>query len=325
MEISKKFIIDLYSKMLLSRRFEEKVIELYRAGLRGAYHLSIGQEAVAAGVCTALNADDYILSTHRGLGHFIAKGGNLKALMAEFMEKETGCNKGKGGSMHMVDPGVGMLGANGIVGSSIPIACGAALSAKLRGSRQVAVSFFGDGAANNGPCHESMNLAGVWKLPVVFVCENNLYQARVPSSRCASIQDLYLRAAGYGFPGYKVDGMDVIAVYERTREAVNRARNGGGPTLLECKTYYFRGHSEAESNPGLAYRSAEELESWEGKCPLQRARTALLQKGWGTEAELKEIDDRCRQTVEEAVSFAVSSPKAPAEWALLDVYYSEVG
>jgi pyruvate dehydrogenase E1 component alpha subunit len=280
---------------------------------------------MAAGVCAALNRDDYILSNHRGLGHFIAKGGNINTLMAEFMEKMTGCNKGKGGSMHMVDPSVGMLGANGIVGASIPIACGAALSAKLRGSRQVAVSFLGDGAANNGLCHESMNLAAVWKLPLVFVCENNLYQARVPSSRCSSIQDLYLRAAGYGFPGYKVDGMDVIAVYEAAQEAAERARQGGGPTLLEGKTYYFRGHNEVDPNRGLTYRSAQELESWEEKCPLRRARTVLLQKGWGTEAELKEIDDRCRQAVEEAVSFAVNSPKAPAEWAWLDVVHREGG
>ena len=214
MEISKEISIGMYSKMLLMRRFEEKLSELYRAGMKGSYHLTWGQEAVAAGVCTALNRDDYIFSTHRAKGHYIAKGGDIKAMMAEFMEKQTGCNRGKGGPMHIIDPSVGMLGANGIVGSDIPIACGAALSAKLRGSGQVAVAFYGDGAANTGVWHETMNLAGIWKLPVIFVCENNFFQESVPVSRHSSIQELHTRAAGYDIPGYEVDGMDVAAVYE---------------------------------------------------------------------------------------------------------------
>jgi TPP-dependent pyruvate/acetoin dehydrogenase alpha subunit len=323
MSTSKEIMIEMYRKMLTIRFFEEKVTDLYRAGLKGVYHLSNGQEAVAVGVCTALNKDDYILSTHRGNGHFIAKGGDLRALMAEFMGKKTGCNKGKGGHMHITDSSAGMLGANGIVGSSIPIACGAALSAKMRNSGQVTVSFFGDGAANSGPCHESMNLAGIWKLPVVFVCENNLYQVSVPCSRHSSIMDLYLRASGYGFPGYSVDGMDVVAVYEAALEVVQRARNGGGPTLLECQTYRFRGHSEADPTRGLSYRNAQEIASWEAKCPIKRARAFIQQNSWVTDVELGEMEHQCRQAVEEAVAFAVSSPDAPSEWALTDVFMTE--
>ncbi|MBW2147093.1 MAG: thiamine pyrophosphate-dependent dehydrogenase E1 component subunit alpha [Deltaproteobacteria bacterium] len=322
MAISKETMISMYEKMLLSRRVDEKIIELYRAGLPGMIHLCLGEEAVAVGVCGALNNDDYVLSTHRGKGHYIAKGGNLKALIAELMAKKTGSNKGKGGAMHIIDPSVGMLGANGIVGSSLPIACGVALSVKLRGSQQVTVGFFGDGAANSGPCHESMNLAGIWKLPLVLVCENNYYQVSVPLSRHSSVQDFYIRAAGYGIPGYKVDGMDVVAVYEATYEAVLRARNGEGATLLECKTYRFRGHAESDPTRGLAYRCEEEIASWEEKDPIKRAREFLLDKEWITENDLEEMDHRCRQEIEEAVAFAQNSEDVPPEWALTDVFKS---
>jgi acetoin:2,6-dichlorophenolindophenol oxidoreductase subunit alpha len=319
-EISQDILIPMYKRMLLSRMVEEKIIEMYRAGLHGLYHLYIGQEAVAVGVCSNLNTDDYILSTHRGKGHYIAKGGDLKALMAEFMEKTTGCNRGKGGPMHIVDPAVGMLGANGIVGASTPLACGAALSAKVRNSGQVVVSFFGDGAANSGPCHESMNLAGIWNLPMVFVCENNLYQVSVPCSRHSAAQDLYIRAAGYGFPGYPVDGMDIVAVYNAARQAVNRARSGAGPTLLECKTYRFRGHSEADPTQGRSYRDAQEMASWEEKCPIKQARVLLKTRGWGTDAQLQAIEQQCLREIEEALLFAKNSPDAPPEWALADVF-----
>ena len=320
LKLSGEMLIDMYSKMLLSRCFEERVIDLYRAGLKGSYHLYIGQEAVAVGVCTALNKDDYILSTHRGIGHFIAKGGDPKALMAEFMGKKNGCNRGKGGSMHIIDLSVGMIGANGIVGSSIPIACGAALSAKLQNSGQVAVAFFGDGAVNTGQCHESMNLAAILRLPVIFVCENNLYQAALPVSRGSSIQNLFTRAAGYGFPGYRVDGMDVIAVYDAAWMAAKRARTGEGPTFLECMTYRFRGHMEADPTRGLSYRSEQELAFWEGKCPIKRTRMLLLEKGWIGDAELQRMHDMCRHAVEEAVAFAESSPDTPPEWSLKDVF-----
>ncbi len=323
MGISRELMVEMYRKMLLSRRIDEKIIELYRAGLPGMIHLSFGEEAVAVGVCSALNKDDYILSTHRGKGHYIAKGGNLKALMAELMCKKTGSNKGKGGPMHIIDPSVGMLGANGIVGSSLPIACGVALSAKLRGSGHVTVGFFGDGAANSGPCHESMNLAGIWNLPVVLVCENNFYQVSVPLSRHSSVQDFYIRAAGYGIPGYMVDGMNVVAVYEAAHEAVQRARNGEGATLLECKTYRFRGHAESDPTRGIAYRSEQEIASWEEKCPISKARAFLLEKDWIAETELEEIEHRCRQEIEEAVAFAQSSQDVPPEWALTDVFKSD--
>ncbi len=323
MRISKEILIEMYWKMLLSRRFDEKVIELYRAGLKGLYHLTFGEEAVAAGVCTTLNKDDYILSTHRGKGHYLAKGGNIKAMMAEFMERQTGCNKGKGGPMHIIDPSVGMLGANGIVGSCLPIACGAALSAKLRDSGQVAVGFFGDGAANSGIWHESMNLAGIWKLPVIFVCENNYYQESVPVSRHSSVPDFYTRAAGYNIRGYLVDGMDVVSVYEAASEAVQYARNGEGAVMMECKTYRFRGHGESDPTRGLRYRTEQELASWEEKCPLKRALALLLDKGWITDAELDKMEHRCRREIEDAVAFAESSPEVPPEWALMDVFKAE--
>jgi TPP-dependent pyruvate/acetoin dehydrogenase alpha subunit len=319
MEISKATMVDLYSKMLLIRRFDEKVLELYRSGMKGLYHLTTGQEAVAAGVCAALKRTDYIFSTHRGKGHYLAKGGDMKAMMAEFMEKQTGCNRGKGGPMHVIDPEVGMLGANGIVGANIPIACGAALSAKYRGTDQVSVAFFGDGAANSGVWHETMNLAGIWKLPMIFVCENNFYQEAVPFSRHSSIQDLYTRSAGYGIPGFGVDGMDVSAVYAVALEAVQHARRGEGAVMIECKTYRFHGHSEADPTRGLRYRTEEEVGQWEEKCPIKTARAFLLEKKWITDGELQEMEDKFRFLIEEAVDFAKNSPDVPAEWALNDV------
>jgi len=320
MEIQKEILVGLYSKMLLIRRFDEKVVELYRSGMKGLYHLTTGQEAVAVGVCAALNRDDYIFSTHRGKGHYLAKGGDMKAMLAEFMEKQTGCNRGKGGPMHVIDPSVGMLGANGIVGSNLPIASGAALSAKYRGSDQVTAVFFGDGAANSGVWHETMNLAGIWKLPMIFVCENNFFQESVPVSRHSSIQELYTRGAGYGIPGHEVDGMDVSAVYEVASEAVQRARRGEGAVMLECKTYRFHGHSEADPSKGLRYRTGEEVDSWEERCPIKQAKTRLFEKNWITEAQLQEIENNCTREIDEAVSFAKSSPDVPAEWALIDVF-----
>jgi TPP-dependent pyruvate/acetoin dehydrogenase alpha subunit len=317
---SKELMINMYRRMLLSRIVEEKLIELYRAGIKGLYHIYIGEEAVGVGVCTALNKDDYIFSTHRGKGHYVAKGGDLKALMAEFMERQTGCNRGKGGPMHIIDPSVGMLGANGIVGASLSLACGAALSAQMLKSGRVAVAFFGDGAINCGAFHESLNLAALWKLPVLFVCENNFYQASVPYSRHSSVKDSYIRAGSYGIAGVMVDGMDVMAVYEAARDAVERARTGGGPTLLECKTYRFRGHSEADPTRGRSYRSDQEIASWEERCPIKNTRETLREKGWVTEAELKEMEGQCQKDLAGALAFAEKSPKISGEWALQDVF-----
>jgi len=325
MEISKETLIAMYSKMVLLRRFDEKVVELYRSGMKGLYHLTTGSEAVAVGVCSALNTTDYILSTHRGKGHYLAKGGDLKAMLAEFMEKQTGCNRGKGGPMHVIDPAVGMLGANGIVASGLPIACGAALSAKLRGSGQVAVAFFGDGGANCGVWHECMNLAGIWKLPVLFVCENNFYQESVPFSRHSSIGELYVRAAGYGIPGYGIDGMNVAAVYEAAVGAVERARRGGGATMLECRTYRFHGHSEADPTMGLRYRTEQEIAAWKERCPIQQMRAHLLERGWMTDADLEAIEKRWAQELDEAVDFAKNSPDIPGEWALKDIFTDDPG
>jgi TPP-dependent pyruvate/acetoin dehydrogenase alpha subunit len=320
MEVSKEILIRMFEGMLLSRIVEEKIIELYRSGIKGLYHLAIGQEAVAVGVCTALRKDDYLFTTHRGKAHYIAKGGDLGALFAEFFERQTGCNRGKGGPMHIVDPSVGMMGANGIVGASVPLACGAAFSAKLRRSGQVAVAFFGDGAANSGACLESLNLAGLWKLPVILVCENNLYQGSVLLADHSAIPELYRRAEANGFPGYRIDGMDVGAVYQAAVQAVERARNGEGPTFLECVTYRFRGHSEADPYGGLGYRSKEEKESWEARCPIRRTRALLLEKGWVTPGDLETMERRCRKTLEDALQFAQNSPPVPAEWAMRDVY-----
>lgn len=320
MEVPKEVMVQMFEKMLLSRIIEEKIIELYRAGVKGLYHLAIGQEAVAVGICTALGKDDYVFTTHRGKGHYIAKGGDIKALLAEFFEKQTGCNRGKGGPMHIVDPAVGMMGANGIVGASIPLACGAAFSAKMRRSGQVAVAFFGDGAANSGACFESLNLAGLWKLPMIFVCENNLYQGSVLLEDHSSIPDLYKRAEANGFPGYKLDGMDVAAVYEAAVKAVDRARKGEGPTFLECVAYRYRGHSEADPHGGLAYRNKEESAYWGGKCPVKQTRALLLEKGWITPADLEGMERRCRQILEEGLAFAEKSPAVPADWALKDIY-----
>jgi TPP-dependent pyruvate/acetoin dehydrogenase alpha subunit len=320
--VSKEVLLRMFEKMLLSRIVEEKIIDLYRKGVKGLYHLAIGQEAVSVGVCTALERDDYVFTTHRGKSHYIAKGGDLKAMFAEFMEKQTGCNRGKGGPMHIFDPSVGMLGANGIVAASIPLACGAAFSAKRRKSGQVAVAFFGDGAANSGPCFESMNLAGLWKLPMIFVCENNLYQGSVLLADHSSVPDLHCRAEANGFPGRKVDGMDVVAVYEATAKAVERARKGEGPTFLECITYRFRGHSEADPHGGLSYRSKEEIASWGEKCPIQRAQALLFANGWITDGEIAEMKRRCGRTLEESIAFAESSPSVPADWALKDIYTS---
>ena len=269
MSANKDLKIRLYRTMLRIRRFEEQAVEQKaRQAIPGLLHLYIGEEAVATGVCAALRQDDYISSTHRGHGHCIAKGGKVSLMMAELFGRTDGYCHGKGGSMHIADIDLGILGANGIVGAGLPIAGGAGLSIKLRGSDQVVVCFFGDGGANTGSFHESLNLASVWKLPVIFVCENNLYAISVSQKRACSIQDIYLRKDAYNMEGAMVDGNDVIAVYEKAKEAVDLGRSGKGPFLLECKTYRWRGHYEGEADRTFAYRSKEEIETWKKKCPI---------------------------------------------------------
>ena len=280
-------------------------------------HLYLGEEAVATGVCASLNDDDYITSTHRGHGHIIAKGGDTKYMMAELYGKETGYCKGKGGSMHIADATKGILGANGIVGAGHNIAVGAGLSSKYRKTGQVCACFFGDGSTNQGTFHESINLASVWKLPVVFVCENNLYGISMSQARHQAIQDVADRAVAYNIPGIVVDGNDVFAVYEAMVEAVARARSGQGPTLIECKTYRHRGHFEGDPT---TYRASEEVEEWMAKDPLPRAVAYLLDNGIVTEEELKKIDDDLVKEIEDAIKFAEDSPVPSLESIVQDIY-----
>jgi pyruvate dehydrogenase E1 component alpha subunit len=308
--MDKKTALDLYRTMVRIRRFEEKLFFLFSTRpMPGSMHQYDGEEAVAVGVCAHLGHEDYITSTHRGHGHCIAKGANLKAVMAEMFAKATGCCRGMGGSMHIADFGVGMLGANGIVAAGIPIAVGAAWSCQYRQAAEhksrVAVAFFGDGAANEGAFHEALNLASLWKLPVVFVCENNLYGFSTHYRRTMVPEHIAERAAAYGMPGLVVDGMDLAAVYEAAGEAVRRARAGDGPTLVECKTYRFRGHSRFEP---AKYRPAEEVEAWKQRDPINAWGRALLSEHKASPAELDELEAAVAKEIEEAVAFAENSP-----------------
>ncbi len=311
-------LLDMYRQMLTIRFFEEKVFELYGQNLvPGTIHLYAGEEAIAVGVCANLRKDDYITSTHRGHGHCIAKGARLDKTMAEILGRKTGYCKGKGGSMHIADFSVGMLGATAVVGAGIPIATGAGLSIKLRGTDQIAVCFFGDGASNQGTFHEGINLAAVWHLPVVFVCENNLYAMGTRQTRVMLIDNIADRAAGYGIPGVVVDGNDVLAVFEAAHVAVERARQGKGPTLMECKTYRLRGHSRFDP---AAYRPKDEVNEWLNKDAIARFQAKLLEMGIITEVEVQRTVEKARYDVEEATKFALESPfPEPAE-ALEDVY-----
>lgn len=304
--------------MLEIRFFEEKVFDLYAQNLvPGTIHLYLGEEAVAVGVCSLLRKDDYITSTHRGHGHCIAKGAELKRTMAEILGKKTGYCKGKGGSMHIADFKIGMLGATAVVGAGLPIAVGAGLSAKLRKTDQVVACFFGEGASNQGTFHESINMASIWKLPVIFVCENNLYAMGTRQSRVMAIENVADRAVAYGIPGVVVDGNDVLAVYEATQRAVERARKGEGPTLIECKTYRHKGHSRVDP---AKYRPKEEVEEWLAKDPIKRFKEKLLQTNTLTEAEIQQIEKEVSAEIEEAVKFAMESPYPAPEEALEDIY-----
>ena len=316
--VDRERMVEMYSKMLQIRLFEEKVFELYGQNLvPGTIHLYAGEEAVAVGVCANLREDDYVVSTHRGHGHCIAKGARLDKTMAEIMGKGTGYCKGKGGSMHIADFSVGMLGATAVVGGGIPIATGAGLSARLRGTDQVVACFFGDGASNQGTFHEGINMAAVWRLPVLYVCENNLYAMGTHQTQIMAIKDVAKRAEAYGIPGRAVDGNDALAVYEATAEAVKRARSGEGPSLIECKTYRHKGHSRWDP---ATYRPKDEVEEWLNRDPIQRMRRHLLDTGVLTEADAAEAEKSVVDAVESAVKFAVESPYPSSEEALEDVY-----
>lgn len=318
LNVPRESLLEMYRKMLEIRFFEERVFELYGQNLvPGTIHLYAGEEAVAVGTCSALSKDDYITSTHRGHGHCVAKGADLKRTMAEILGKKTGYCKGKGGSMHIADFTIGMLGATAVVGAGLPIAVGAALSARLRKTDQVVACFFGEGASNQGTFHESINMASAWKLPVIFVCENNLYAMGTRQSRIMNIEDIADRAASYGIPGVSVDGNDVLAVYGAACIATERARRGEGPTLIECKTYRQKGHSRVDS---AKYRPREEVEEWLHKDPIKRLRDKLIQGEISTQAELQEIEKRVSNEIEDAVKFAVGSTFPSPEEALEDVY-----
>ena len=321
MEISKQELLEMLRRMELIRHFEYTVNELYGQGkIFGAMHLYAGEEAVGVGVCANLSRDDYVFSSHRGHGHLIAKGGDVKRMMAELFGKSTGVCKGKGGSMHVADASINMLGASGIVGGGIPLATGAGLSAKYRGTSQVAVSFFGDGASNQGTFHESLNLASIWDLPVIYVCENNQYAESTPITKAMKAKNVADRALGYAIPGVVVDGMDVIAVYQVAKEAVTRARQGKGPTLLECKTYRFEGHEMGD--PHNLYRSKEEVEQWKKRDPINRLKATILSNGMSTEEEIQAVENDVRKKIEEAIKFADDSPEPKLEDALTDVFVS---
>lgn len=318
MDLPKESLVKMYRKMLEIRFFEEKVFGLYGQNLvPGTIHLYAGEEAVAVGVCSALSKDDYITSTHRGHGHCIAKGADLKRTMAEILGKKTGYCKGKGGSMHIADFSIGMLGATAVVGAGLPIAVGAGLSARLRKTGQVVACFFGEGGSNQGTFHESINMASAWKLPVIFVCENNLYAMGTRQSRIMNIENIADRAVSYGIPGVSVDGNDVLAVYEAACVSVERARRGEGPTLIECKTYRQKGHSRVDP---AKYRPREEVEGWLQRDPIKRLRHKLIQTVISTEAELQEIEKEVSSEIEDAVKFAVESTFPAPEEALEDVY-----
>lgn len=304
--------------MLEIRLFEEKVFELYGQNLvPGTIHLYVGEEAVAVGVCSNLQKDDYIVSTHRGHGHCIAKGADLAKTMAEILGRETGYCKGKGGSMHIADFSIGVLGATAVVGAGIPIATGAGLSIKLRGTDQVVACFFGDGASNQGTFHEGINLAAIWKLPVIFICENNLYAMGTRQTRVMLIENVAKRAAAYGIPGITVDGNDVLAVFNATKEAVIRARNRNGPTLIECKTYRQKGHSRFDP---ATYRPKEEVEEWLNKDPVNRLKNKILEEGVFSNRDLEEIEKKVNEDIEAAVQFAKESEFPNPETAVKDVF-----
>ena len=318
MILDKNDLIQMYKQMLTIRRFEEKVAEFLAQGtIHGTGHLYIGEEAIAVGACRAIERKDYITSTHRGHGHCIAKGADLNKMMSELLGKETGYCRGKGGSMHIADVETGNLGANGVVGGGIPIACGAGITIKMRKLKQVVLCFFGDGAVNQGSFHESLNLASVWNLPVVFICENNLYAMSTATKIAFNIRDISLRAASYGMPGVKVDGNDVLEVYEEVVKAVSRAREGRGPSLLVCDSYRWKGHSRSDAEK---YRTKKEVMEWKKRCPIKRFKKYLMDREYLAGKLAEQIEREVNLPIEEAVDFAQNSSFPSLETLEQNVY-----
>ena len=318
MAIEKKKLIDMYRVMVRIRTFEERAYKDFTGGrIPGILHLYTGEEAVATGACAHLRPDDYITSTHRGHGHVIAKGAKTDRMMAELHGKKTGYCRGRGGSMHIADTDIGILGANGIVGGGIPIAGGAALSAQKRGTDQVCLCIFGDGASNTTRFHEGVNLASIWKLPVVYVIENNLYGETTHVSYAMNVPNVADRACAYGIPGKIVDGNDVLAVYEAVGEAIARARKGEGPTIVECKTYRWHGHYIGDPE---TYKSKEEVAEWKKRDPIPRFRKHLIENKVLTEDGVNKIDREINDEIDKAVKFAEESPLPEPEETLEGVY-----
>ncbi|MFS0673970.1 thiamine pyrophosphate-dependent dehydrogenase E1 component subunit alpha [Ornithinibacillus sp. 179-J 7C1 HS] len=317
-EISNQKLLDLYKQMWLIRLFDEKVDEFFAKGMiHGTTHLAVGQEASAAGVCALLTVEDKITSTHRGHGHCIAKGATAERMMAELFGRTTGYCKGKGGSMHIADVDMGNLGANGIVGGGIPLAVGSALTAKMKKLDYVTVCFFGDGATNEGSFHEAVNLAAIWDLPVIFVCENNQYGMSGSVKEMTRVEHIADRAHAYGIPGVVADGNDIIEMMNVTDEAIKRVKRGKGPTLIEAKTYRWKGHSKSDAKK---YRTREEEQEWRKKDPIKRYKDVLIEAGLLTEEKAEEIRLEVKKEIEEAVKFAEQSPAPTLDDLLTDVY-----
>ncbi len=319
MDISKEKLLWMYERMQLIRTFENRVkVEFGKGKIPGFVHLYAGEEAIAVGICANLTDADYMTSTHRGHGHCVAKGVEPRGMMAELFGKATGICKGKGGSMHIADMDKGMLGANGIVGGGPPLACGSGLTAKINKTDQITICFFGDGASEQGTLHESLNLASIWKLPVIFVAENNGYAESTPAHYHCSVENIADRASGYNMPGVTLDGNDIFAVYEAAHEAVARARTGQGPSLLECKTYRFNGHFEGDAQ---TYKIAAENEKYQKeRDPLKLFRDNVLSRHLVSEAEFKATDARVAAQIDEAVKFAEESPFPDVKETYTDVY-----
>jgi TPP-dependent pyruvate/acetoin dehydrogenase alpha subunit len=317
----KKQLKAFYECMVKIRLFEERVVKHFLAGdVPGFLHVYIGEEAIATGVCQNLTLHDYIESTHRGHGHTIAKGANLKGMMAEIFGKKTGLCKGKGGSMHIADFGIGMLGANGIVGGGYTLAVGAGLAEKMKDTQNVSVVFFGDGASNRGTFHEALNMAAVWKLPVIFVCENNQWAATTPYLTSTAVADIADRASGYGIPGVIVDGNDVFAVYDAAKGLIERARNGEGPALLECKTYRLKGHFVGDPEK---YRNKEEVMEHLANDPIMNFEKRVVEEGLMKPAVFEEIKMSVGKMVDEAVEFAFQSAYPDNAELFTDLYDKE--
>lgn len=300
---------ELYRLMFLIRQVQLKIEDLYHLDeMKTPVHLCIGQEAIAVGVCCALRKDDYVFSNHRGHGHYLAKGGNLKAMIAELYCRETGCSRGRGGSMHLVDTAVGLMGSSSIVSGGIPLAVGAALASKLKGDNRVAVAFFGDGAVDEGVLYESVNFALLKDLPVLFVCENNFYSVCSPTNNRHSFDNIYQRFSGMGLPGYRVDGTDVVGVHQLARKLVKAARLGEGPSFVEARAYRWRGHAGAGPDVNLGYRTQEELDQWLQFCPVETYKQRLINSGIMDREQIAAVDVLNKRQVEEAFEYAQKSP-----------------